>query len=157
MIDIPASNELYGSFIIRDGLCYALSATQIRALDTRVKPMQVVSCKFIPNELKHITMKFNMADDNDHLLIVASNKIDIFDTRDLTRPVMSSPYLVSPNIIIINTFQNSIGLEVYSYIPRTGFWSKVAGCGAHARHDQEHDLEFKRYDVYIREYALCIH
>jgi hypothetical protein len=73
-----------------DGLCYEQTATQIKVLDPREKVMQVGSCQFNSGRLKGV--KFNVTG---HNLVVASDKIDIFDTRDLTRAILSSPNLVS--------------------------------------------------------------
>jgi hypothetical protein len=78
----------FDSCMFMDGLCYEQTATQIKVLDPREKVMQVGSCQFNSGRLKGV--KFNVTG---HNLVVASDKIDIFDTRDLTRAILSSPNL----------------------------------------------------------------
>jgi hypothetical protein len=80
----------FDSCMFMDGLCYEQTATQIKVLDPREKVMQVGSCQFNSGRLKGV--KFNVTG---HNLVVASDTIDIFDTRDLTRSILSSPNLVS--------------------------------------------------------------
>ena len=104
------TDQSFRSCILREGLCYEETNKFINVLDPRSQQVLAGRCSFDSKRLNKV--KFSVINNN---LIIASDKIDIFDTRDLSRPILSSLPLVSSNRSILLYVLNVYILERRSH------------------------------------------